>query len=210
MTDQADKLKDLVELIRSGEALAFNEVKAALGDRMPPLNGQTFKNVQLVGFDLSDLDLSNSEWEACLFNQVRFDGCSLEGAYVKGCSMIACSFVGVEMDDAALEGCVIKRTLFHKCSVEGAEVSDTQWSDCDLADLDLSGSEWSSVIFNAGRVAQVRGEGTLSGWTLREVALDDFNTADMDVDHCAIAPHPDQPDLIPDGFTRLTGRRRRL
>ena len=203
-------LKDLLDLMRAGEALAFNELRQKLGDQTPSLDGQTFKNLQIIGFDLGDLDLSNSEWEACLFNQTRFDSSSLEGAYLKGCTLVACSLAGVEFDDVALEGCIIKRCLMERCALSGAEVSDTQLSDCEIADLDLSGSEWSSVVFNAGRLSRISGDGTLSGWTLREVVLDNFDASEMSVDHCTIAPHPEQPDLIPEGFTRLTGRRRRL
>jgi hypothetical protein len=210
MSENPSKLKEVVDLIRSGEGHAFNAMRRLLGDQMPSLHGQTFNNIQMVGFDLSELDLSNTEWEASLFNQVRFDGSSLEGAYIKSSSLIACSLIGVEMDDVALDGCIIKRTALHQCSIEGAEVSDTQWSDCALSELDLSGSEWSSVVFNAGQISHIKGDGTLSGWTLREVALNSFETGDMEVDHCTIAPHPEQPDVIPEGFTRLTGRRRRL
>jgi len=206
----AQPVNPLVRLIRRSDASTFNQRRQTVDDDALSLSGETFKNVQLIRADFEGVDLTNTEWESCLFDSVSFNNANLEGAYVHGSTFINCTFEQTCLEGFSLEGCVVKRSGIAQANVKQSEVSDTQFADCVLRDLDFDEVSWSSVTFNAGEIVRVSGSGHLSGWTLRQTRVEGFETADMTLEHCIFIPPEGSDQSPPEGFARARGRRQKV
>lgn len=167
---------------------------------------ESFKEAQLVDLKLADIDLSNTEWDSCILDRVSFDDANLEGAYLTGCTLLNCSFVNTNLSGAALEGCVVKHTTFDGANVALSEFDSSQFNDSHLKNLVLDEADWRSLSFTDGSISGISGkDGDVVSWTLRKVEVSDFDASGLNVEHCTTTE-----DDAPDGFTRVSGRRKRV
>ena len=149
--------KKLIRALKGAKTEVFHQLLEELGERRGEVSlaGETFAEVQLFGFDLKGLDLSNTEWENCILEEIAADGANLEGAYFNTSSLLSCRFVDTNLEGAAFDGCVGKRCLTQRANVEGSEYSDCQFTDCTFAELVLEDVDWTSLIFNGGELRDV-------------------------------------------------------
>ena len=103
----APEIKDdeMYRLLREGKIDEFNQRKAN-GDSCD-LTGADFRNVSLVGLDVSDLDLSNS-----YFRMSNLRGLDLRNTNMEGASIHGAQISGVYFPDA-LDATEIEMSLLH-------------------------------------------------------------------------------------------------
>lgn len=199
----------LLKLLNRNDAEGFNRVREEASGEDVSLAGKTFKSLQLVGFDFTGVDLSNTEWEHCMLDRVSFVESQLEGAYLHGTTFIGCKLIDCNVEGFSMEGCVLRRCQIEGGSFDDSEIVDTQFRDCELRDLTLTDVEWSTLTINGGKVELLVGSsGTLRGCTFREVELVDVDWGALAIEHSSMTPFEGQD--VPEGFTTMSGRRKRV
>ncbi|MDX9721233.1 MAG: pentapeptide repeat-containing protein [Myxococcota bacterium] len=199
--------KSLLSAIRESDGEALARLRESASEPLS-LSGETFKNAHITGLRLEGIDLSNTEWSDCMFDRVRFEGVDLSGSYFVGSTALSTQFEGGTLDNASFEGCVLRRSSFIACSCVGLELADTEFSDCTLAELALDEVDWHGVAFNEGELRQLQGvSGSLNRVTLRGVKVSDFDTEELELEHCSSTV---ESQGVPAGFVLRQGRRQRL
>lgn len=194
-------LKPFFKAFRSGDVEAVHKL---LNERVD-LSGATFKEAATGNFDFRELDFSNTEFEDCVLTGVNWAGADLSGAYFHGSTLIECDLSDANLDGAAFEGCVIKKVTLAGAALTDTEVSGTEMDRCVLSNSSLDGAAWESVTVNGGRIENVSGEAELTGVTVRDAEIVNFDTGAMTLARCTSNATPP-----PAGFRALTGRRTRL
>ncbi|MFT6399350.1 MAG: secreted effector protein PipB2 [Bradymonadia bacterium] len=194
-------LKPFFKAFRAGDVEAVHKL---LNERVD-LSGATFKDAATGNFDFRELDFSNTEFQDCVLTGVNWADADLSGAYFHGSTLIECDLSGANLEGAAFEGCVLKQVIFAGATLAETEVSGTEMDQCTLAESTLDGAEWESVTLNGGRIENISGAAELTGVTLREVTVVNFDTSAMTLARCSTSATP-----APEGFRSLTGRRTRL
>ncbi len=197
-------LQALRKAIKDGDAAAFARIAAEL-EEPDVLSGETFTKVALTGFDFSGLDLSNTEWEDCLLERLRFENTNLEGAYLHGCTVVDANFAGAKLDGVSLEGCVVKRPLFAGCAIDGVEWSGTELVDAAFRDVRGEDVSFENVTFAGGLLGLRVESGSWTGVTLRDVDTTGLELGDVELERCL-----SNSETPPEGFDRLTGKRKRI
>lgn len=199
--------KSLLSAIRKSDSAFISRLREE-GEELSA-DTETFRDVQLVELKLGGIDLSNTEWDECSLDRVDFSDANLEGAYLKGCMLLGCTFRNTNLDGASLEGCILRNCVIEGASVEGLEMGDLQFADSTLAELELNDIDWRSVSMNDGRISGLRGvSGSISGMTLRQVAIESFDTGGLTIEHSTTTPL--DKGEAPAGFTVREGRRRKV
>ncbi len=194
-------LKPFFKAFRAGDVDAVHKL---LNERVE-LSGATFKEAATGNFDFREIDFSNTEFEDCVLTGVNWAGADLSGAYFHGSTLIECDLTGANLDGAAFEGCVLKQVNFGGANLGDTEITGTEMDQCRLAESNLDGAAWESVTINRGQIDNVGGEAELTGVTVRDVEITNFDTSAMTLARCSTNATPP-----PDGFRALTGRRTRL
>ena len=198
--------KSLLAAIRRSDAAALAVLKENAEGPLS-VDGETFHELQLSDIELGGIDFSNTEWEACMLDRVHFGDANLDGSFFNATTFIGSSFTGTHMEGVAMDGCVLRRVNIKGAAIDSTEISNTQLNECVLEDMEFSDAEWSAVTFNEGSITKLVGHsGTLSGLILRGVKVEGFDTAAVDVQHCATTTD----EQVPEGFTLREGRRRRV
>lgn len=204
--------KLLTDALKRADTKAFHSTAEKLeGNRSDvSLEGETFRNLQLYGFDLRDFNLSNTEWENCILENVNAANTILEGAYLHECSLVSCRFDDTNLEGAAFESCVLKNSSFIRTNVCASEFSTSQFDNCTLRDLILEDIEWDELIFNNGQWINIKGQsGSLNNSTLRSVIFRNVDTSSCDISHSHIS-NPLDGSQQPAGFSIRAGRRKRV
>lgn len=129
--------------------------------------------LNLVGVMLEECDLSNSEWEASLLEEVALKGCRMTGFRLRGgraielamsdCQGQYAQMEGVEMKGARFATCAFNDSSFIRCNLAGA-----RFSDCDLRNVVLDGSRMKGADLRGCRIDGLR------------ASLDDLSGAVLD------------------------------
>jgi uncharacterized protein YjbI with pentapeptide repeats len=204
---------ELVQLIRKGRAAAFYDELLQLqeDEQEPTIEGETFKELNLQGFRFVGVDMTNVELDTCTLTEVTFEDCILEGMLVSGSTLFDCVFIGCTGEGFAFDTCTLGRTKLQDLDLEAAEWSDTQFHDCvfDRVKLREPVLERLTIKGGAFKTLQIEG-GELSHVTLRETQGNKtLLIKDSEANHCYVA-HDDEAVVLPEGFSRKTGRRRTL
>jgi len=205
----------LKSLVESGDVDAFNRQlreHEENDEELPSLQAETFEELELAGFDFSDLDLSYAEFAETTCTDVRFDRADLAGAYAHGSTFIDCYFEGTGGDGLALDSCTLA-----KCTFDGVEFEDVEWTDCQFTecvfeDVVVRNSTVERTTFTEGAWDGVEFVDTsFKLVTLRSVPLADVEMTDCIAKNCYLSGGTTAgEDLLPDGFVEKTGRRRRM
>lgn len=99
----AEELGELLKTRKSGERLT--------------LSGIEFRNMDLTGWDLSNVDLSLSSFQETVLNGVDFHGSSVENALFDGCPMRGADFHDADMRTASFRYCDMR-----ECNIKGADL----------------------------------------------------------------------------------------
>ena len=80
----------LISLVKRGNAKAFHQaLRERLEKDLPiSLQGATFQDLTLTGFDFSEVDLTQCAFENCTLSEVRFVDAILDGAYFDGVTLL--------------------------------------------------------------------------------------------------------------------------
>lgn len=123
------------------------------------LAGETFRLLHLARVHLEECDLSNSEWELPLLEEVQLSGCRLTGFRIKGgkgielklreCHGRYAQFEGAELKDSRFEhcqlgessflGCALDRAVFAECDLRGTVMSGVRLRGADLRGCQIDG-----------------------------------------------------------------------
>jgi uncharacterized protein YjbI with pentapeptide repeats len=155
------------------------------------------------------VDLSNSEWNQCAFEQVQFGDANLQGAYFDHATLTDCVFEGTDLTGASFDGAHLLRTTVRNAVLDECELEGCQLLDCELRDLVLDGVRWSEVSATRIRIERVEGRsGDLTGVTLRQAHFDGFDTSGLTCSRCRASLEGN--GALPEGFAALTGGRQRV
>ncbi|MFA5623587.1 MAG: pentapeptide repeat-containing protein [Bradymonadales bacterium] len=180
----------------------LEENEAVLSLEAASMNGGHYS-----GLVLKALNLENTEWDACIFDNVEFIDCNLTGALFNASTMFAVKFESCQLSDASFDGCVMQRSSLANISdSEGLELTDCQLKECTLENIDFADARLHALSFTSGRIARVSGEAELSGIVLRGVEVEAFDTSEMQVLRCTASGMSE----VPEGFILYDGRRKRV
>lgn len=204
MSTETIETKDLRKLITTGDLRGLRRLKQ---DHMelPSLDGETFRNLEVTGMDLSFLDLSNTEWDTCIIHKSDFRGANLSGAFFTGCTILESNFDKSTLGATAFDGCVMRDTTFREVVFDGVELTGSELAKCTFENVELIETLWESVTVKEGVLCNLKAKsGTWSGLTFREVVVENVDVSGIEVQSCVASG-----DLLP-GFTALTGRRKHI
>ena len=206
----ADSNKTLIKHLVRGDAAAFHKACRDFEEDALSLNGATFKNLQLVGFDLSKFDLSATEWENCTLTAMKWNESNLQGAYFNGCALIECDFGASDMDGCALDGSVIQNTTLFEANLDNTEIENTQFQDCVLGGKAMSDIAWSRVSLKGGQFKEIpEASGEVVGMDLREVTLTQVDLSGLAAAKSFHYGCTMEDAALPEqGFALKSGRRR--
>jgi len=200
--DTDDRAARAVHAILRADALALS---LAVGDAQVPVEceySETFEGLSFREMDFGRVTLRNTEWNGCMFEKCTFG--VLDGSLFEGCTFVDCNFDRARLEGVSFDGAVFQRTSFKGCVVQDSEWNGVDLTECVFSDLAFDGVSWDAATLRGGKLAQISGDASLSGVTLRDVDVDSFDTSEMTLTGCVASGA-----TIPDGFDRLTGRRRR-
>jgi uncharacterized protein YjbI with pentapeptide repeats len=199
----------LIKLILRGDPTNFHSVCNELEESDLDISGATFKSLRLSGFDFSGFNLEASEWEACDFNNVRFDRANLSNSYLHSCSFVDVFAEETNFEGAALENSLVKRTLLKDCILTSAEFSDNQHSECEIIGGTWEEVDWSSLTFEGGRWGGISDvQGSMRLITLRGVSLEKVDFSGAEVSKCYHQGCELTEAILPEGFKARKVRRR--
>ena len=196
--------REWVNAIKSSDEAAIQRLREAHKDFS--LEGESFSNVQLGTLPLKELNFANTEWENCIFDGVQFLSSDLSGAFFNACTFHNCVFNASTLDDVSFDGCVMQRTIFKDISPSALELANCQFKECEWTDITLDEAQFSSLSFTAGKLQNISGNGSLQAVVLRNVAVDEFDTEQFEMNHCTASG----TENLPKGFTRCEGNRKRV
>lgn len=200
--------KNLRTAIRNSDAALLNRLReeAEEGEGLS-LQGESLNEIQSTDLDLGGIDLSNTEWENCILDRVRFGDANLEGAYFTGTTLLSCTFSETILEGTGFDGCVFRNCEIVGANLTGTELSNNQFKGGRLADVQLEDVEWRSLVFSDCRLENIEGiSGTLSSVTLRNVEVSGFDTGELTVEHCTVTSGSE----VPKGFDAREGRRTKV
>lgn len=197
--------KDLIKAVQQSNSIVLEQLIKA--DPELSMEAASFNGEHINALTIRDIDCSNTEWEACIFESCSFINVNLEGAFFNGCTFHSCTFSGNDLSEMAFDGCVMQRTKISSSSdIDGLEFSNSQLKDCVLEDLSFVDSNLLCLTISQGSIARLSGSATLKSVVLRSVEIDDFDTSDMVLTACTASG----TDPVPEGFTAVKGNRRRV
>lgn len=171
------------------------------------VEGESFKNGHYSTLSFCGINFSNTEWDACIFDNVEFISCDFSGAFINASTLQGVKFEDCIFDDASLDGCVMQRTSFIALSqCEGMEMTDSQLKESVLTNLTLLDARLTSLTFTGGRITNIAGSAELNGVVLRNVEVENFDTSDMNVQRCTASGVAE----VPAGFLLCAGKRKRV
>jgi len=204
---QMSSNKNLRTAIRNSDAARLGRLREEAEDGPLSLEGESLSEIQSTDVDLFGIDLSNTEWENCILDRVRFGDANLEGAYFTGTTFLACTFVETHLEGTGFDGCVFRNCEIVGANVTSTELSNNQFKGGRLANVQLDDVEWRSSVFSDCRIENIEGlSGTLSSVTLRNVEVENFDTGGVTVEHCTVTPGAQ----VPKGFDAREGRRTKV
>lgn len=195
--------KELIKAIQTSDESAFND----LIEKNKTLDAASFKGAQIGAMTIHTIDCSNTEWEACIFDNTTFEALNLQGAYFNGCTFHDCTFTKAILAEASFDGCVL-----HKCRIldaedlEAIEITNCQFKECTLENLNFVDGTLQSLTINSGTMKSISGIAELKSIVLRNVDVSDFDTSEMTVSSCTASGCTS----VPKGFTASEGKRRRV
>lgn len=207
----AETTNELMFLIRKGRAAAFAiEIQNMIEEgNTPTLEGATFKNKTINKFHFKGIDLTNAAFEECNISECIFEDCLLEGTFFDNSSMMECAFIGCRGEGFALDTCTIGQTTFTALNLNAPEWCDTQFNDCSLSHLSFEEPLLERLTWRGGSLKEcVMKQGELTHVTLREVE----DPAGLVLEECETQSCyvVGLGDVLPQGFSKKTGRRRTL
>ncbi|MBR4985585.1 MAG: pentapeptide repeat-containing protein [Proteobacteria bacterium] len=197
--------KELLKSIQASDEALFNE--ALSNDREPTLDNASIKGAQIGAMRIHTVDCSNTEWEACIFDGTFFDSLNLQGAFFNGCSFHNCTFSGSILAEASFDGCVLHKTqIIAPEDTEALELTNCQFKECSLEEMNLLDSSLESLTITSGCLKNITGIASLRSIVLRNVAIENFDTSEMEIAACTASGCTE----VPKGFTASEGKRRRV
>lgn len=196
--------KDLIRLIKKGDLRGIRHARNENRD-FPPLDGETFRNLEVTGLDLSFLDLSNTEWDTCILDKSSFRNANLSGAFFTGCTMLQAEFDRATFQATAIDGCVIRDSTFRELLLNDVELTGSELARCTLEDVTLNDALWEAVTVREGVFCNVKAHsGTWTGLTFRDVVLENVDFEELNIQGCIASGD------VPNRFKTLTGRRKHI
>lgn len=111
----------------------------------------SFKIIE--GGNLSELDLSKSLFNNCIFKNVTFDRCKLTHCDITGTQFQHCTFLCVNLDDSDFNSCVFQFCEFNQCSFDNSNISDCNsvkivFNEIIFNSVTLNNNRWEKCVFN--------------------------------------------------------------
>jgi uncharacterized protein YjbI with pentapeptide repeats len=202
----------IADLVSNADSESFHQaVRSQVeedGD-FPSLALATFSELELVGFDFSEMDLSNAEFSDCTLTGVDFDECNLEGTFFQGCTFFNCSFNDIEGGGPAIDASTLSRCEIKQSSFDFPEWTDSQFNDCEIEDLTGENYVIERTTVKGGHWHNFRpSSGQLKFVTLRSMTLDDVDLNEVDVKNCYYIDIELEGTELPDTFGKKTERRK--
>lgn len=204
----------LISLVKRGNAKAFHQ---ALRDRLEKnqpisLEGATFQDLTLTGFDFSEVDLTHCAFENCTLSETRFVDAILDGAFFDAVTLLRCHFEGGSFDGWAIDASTLGRCTFKELSL-----NENEWTDCRLNDsllLNVTSDSWlmERVTFQAGKWEQVEvEEGEWVHVTLRDLTVNEWTLGEeLEIRNSYYVDSTLVGAQWPKGFIEKSGRRKAL
>ena len=203
----------LISLLKKANPRAFHEEVRSILEReeTPSLAGATFRELTLTGVDFSDIDLTNTAFEACTISESRFVSSTLDGAFFDAVTLLHCHFEGGSFENFAIDASTLSR-----CSFQDLSFVENEWTDCRLNDstfLNLFAESlwWERVTFQGGiwRNFQIDGA-TFTHVTLRDLQINDLEANDLSAKNSYYVDTALIGSTWPEGFLEKSGRRKTL
>ena len=123
----------------------------AIGERAVFRNTKKFKNLDLSGFNFSEVIFTSVEIENCNFDRASFFNARMKSSVMTGCKLTNCSLDGFLVDNSDLRdndfgGSTMYNGEFDRCELKGStfngtDLEEMMFNQCHLMrDVDLSGS----------------------------------------------------------------------
>ena len=100
--------KELIRAIKSGDMASIEALRA--NPEALSLEGETFTDLHIAVLDLSAFELTNTEWESCIFDRVTLQEVNADGAYFNGCTFHGCTLQQISLEGASFDGCIFRRS----------------------------------------------------------------------------------------------------
>lgn len=90
------------------------------------------------------------------FNELKFGDWSLTGSSFRWCTFTKCDFTLTHLERSRFFDCLFIACIFDRCNLEGAQFpgngrfSDTTFTDCDMDDINFSGTSFAECNFHRG------------------------------------------------------------
>ncbi len=207
----SDSTSELIFLIKKGRAAAFAlEVQTLVEQgETPAIEGATFNKKTINKFHFKGIDMTNVAFEECNLSECIFEECLLEGTFFDNTSLMECAFIGCHGEGFALDTCTIGHSSFAAMQLTAPEWSDTQFNDCALSYITLEEPLLERLTLRNGSLEAVTCNlGELTHVTLRD--MDEPKNLELNecvTQSCYVVG---DDDVIPEGFSKKTGRRRTL
>lgn len=109
--------------------LSRSEVEALAG------KSHTVVECELIGADLSGLDLSRWSFERCDLRQTVFDGAKLERSRWRSCRAAFASFVDCDLSEATFANSDFNNVALKRSNLDGAKIVGCKFTGADMADV---------------------------------------------------------------------------
>jgi uncharacterized protein YjbI with pentapeptide repeats len=201
-------------LVREGEVDDFNrrvrEYEEENGE-LPSLEMEGFEDLELSGFDFSRIDFSYAEFGNCTLTDVRFDGATLDGAFLHGCTFVDCYFDGVEGGGLAIENCTLSQCLFRGGEYADVEWTDTQFTECDFDEFHAESGLFERITVTEGNWTGVEViDSELSMVKFRSVGFENCDLSRNEARSCYVTGSGEAVGIeLPDGFRVRSQTQRR-
>lgn len=196
--------RTLLSLLKKGDAAEFAAAIAEAGN--DALQAESFVKLSLSYASFDGLDLSNTEWEECMIEGASFRNSDLQGAYLNGCTFIDCVFEDLDAEAASIDGTTFKGCQFRRADLTESEVTGAEFTDCGFDGVVLDSAEWNAITIAGGTWEAVTAdEATLQNVVMRDVSI----VAGVTFKNATLTRCMTNGDK-PDGFERLSGKRKRI
>ena len=150
-----DRIKTL-ELLGEGVE-AWNAYRRSSPDWIPNLAGESLRNLEARGIDLSNSHLNSTDFSGSVLSDSKFRGAQLQNTWFREATLSNVSFREANLESADFSRSFLHRTRFVRANLRGANLSESDATEAlfvqsNLEEVSLNHANLSKAHINGCRI----------------------------------------------------------